>query len=83
MDLQIDDVPKDRVTKVDLKSPDRELQLAQKKPEPEKPADKETSQVRREKVGGQAGSAAATPEAKPEWELVEPKVNYPTQARGG
>jgi hypothetical protein len=81
LDLQIDDVPKDRVTRVDLMSPERELQLVQKKPEPEKPAAKEASESGEKPSEEKPAQVAATPEAKPEtkpeWELVEPKVTFP------
>ncbi len=59
--------------------PDRRLQLALKKPEPEKPAEdeKEKSEDGESKSEDKPAMPAATPEAKPEWELVEPKVDYP------
>ncbi len=76
LDLQLHDVPKDHVTGVALQLPERRLQLALKKPaEPEKPAE-ETSEDGEAKADKPEATAAA-PEAKPEWELVEPKVNYP------
>lgn len=72
LNLQLQDIAKDHVTGVELQMPERRLQLALKKPAEDKKPD-----------GGEAKSedkpeaAAATPEAKSEWELVEPKVSYP------
>jgi hypothetical protein len=84
LDLQLHDVPKDQVTKVELQSPDRRLQLALKKPEPETPSQPEKAKDDEAKSEDKPDASAAapeakpaTPEAKPEWELVEPKVNYP------
>ncbi len=74
LNLQLHDIPKDQVTGVELQTPERKLQLALKKPEPEKPADKEKSEA------SEAKSEEAKedkPEARPEWELLEPKVSYP------
>lgn len=78
LNLQLQDIPKDQLTGVELQMPERRVQLALKKAEPKTPAESES-----EKSGdGEATSeakpeAVAAPEAKPEWELVEPKVNYP------
>ena len=84
LDLQLHDVPKDQVTAVELQSPDRRLQLALKKSAPEKPSEpaqpKEGESKSEDKPDASATTSEAkpaVPEAKPEWELVEPKVNYP------
>jgi len=89
LNLQLHDVPQDQVTGVELQFPERRLQLALKKPvEPEKPKDKEKAEDgeakspeakadKPETPVAAPTAKAATPAAKPEWELVEPKVNYP------
>ncbi len=80
LNLQLQDIPKDQVTEVELQMPERRVQLALKKSAPEAPA--ENTSEDQKSGDGEATSedkpeAAAVPEAKPEWELVEPKVNYP------
>lgn len=75
LNLQLHDVPKDQVTAVELQSPDRRVQLTLKKPEPEKPAEEKPGDD--EAKSEDKPDTAAAPEAKPEWELVEPKVSYP------
>jgi hypothetical protein len=77
LDLQIHDVPKDQVTGVELQSPDRRLQLALKKPKPEKPSEPAKPKDGEAQSEDKTDAPAAAPEAKPEWELVEPKVDYP------
>ncbi len=86
LDLQLHDVPKDQVTEVALQLPERRLRLVLNQPEPEKPADGEgakageaaSSEAKSEgTVDKSADAKPAAPEARPEWELVEPKVKYP------
>ncbi len=80
LNLQLHDVPKDQVTGVELQLPERRLQLTLNKPEPEKkeePEKAEGSEAQSDEAkADQPAAPAATPEAKPAWELVEPKVDY-------
>jgi hypothetical protein len=84
LNLQLHDIPKDQVTGVELQSPGRRLQLALKKPKPEKSAEHAKSADGEAKSKDEPDTSAAAPKAKaaapkakPEWELIEPKVNYP------
>ncbi len=76
LNLQLQDIPKDQVTGIELQMPDRRVQLALKKVEPETPAEDKKAEGDEAKAEDKP-EAAATPPAKPEWELVEPKVDYP------
>lgn len=80
LNLQLQDIPKEQVTGVELQMPERRVQLMLKKAEPETPAENEKESDGEKSSDGEAKdedkAAAAAPEAKPEWELVEPKVSY-------
>lgn len=77
LDLQLHDVPKDQVTGVELQLPERRFQLALRKPEPENPAEDDNAKDGETSAADAKADQPATPEARPEWELVEPKVDYP------
>ncbi len=68
LNLQLHDIPKDRITAVDLQMPARRFRLT--KPQPEAP---ETAEV---SAAEPTGEPKTTPKPVPQWTLEEPQVAY-------